>query len=76
MLCSWWIVPEDEGYMISSRILSHLTQAVVSVIMLGTACAATPIVKPTRTISWDPDGAEHIAVCLPAFSPPTVHPDA
>lgn len=39
--------------MTSSRILSHLIQAVVSVIMLGTACAATPIVKPTCTISWD-----------------------
>lgn len=39
--------------MSSSRILSHLTQAVISVSMLGTACAATPIVKPTCTISWD-----------------------
>jgi len=29
-----------------------------------------------RYSSPGPDGAEYIAVCLPAFSPPTVHRDA
>lgn len=34
------------------------------------------ITKPGETVRYstpDPDGAEYIAVCLPAFSPETVH---
>lgn len=37
---------------------------------------------PARAGEWvrystpDPEGAEYIAVCLPAFSPATVHRDA
>lgn len=53
MLFGWWTFPKDEGLMTSSRLLTNLTRALVCMIMAGTACAATPIVKPTCTISWD-----------------------
>ncbi len=40
-------------------------------------CAGQAIVtKPGETVRYstpDPEGAEYIAVCLPAFSPETVH---
>jgi NMD protein affecting ribosome stability and mRNA decay len=39
--------------MTGSRFRSNLIQALVCVLMTGTACAATPIVKPTCTISWE-----------------------
>lgn len=44
---------KDEVRMTNSRCLWKLMQSAVCVIMVGTACAATPIVKPTCTISWD-----------------------
>jgi len=39
--------------MTNSRFQSHLAQTLMFVLMAGSACAATPIVKPTCTISWD-----------------------
>ncbi len=37
------------------------------------------VTRPGECVRYstpDPDGAEHVAVCLPAFSPETVHRDA
>ena len=39
--------------MTNSRLLLNLTQLALCVVMAGVACSATPVVKPTCTISWN-----------------------
>lgn len=38
----------------TTRSFLNRAQPLLCVILVGTACAATPVVKPTCTLSWDP----------------------
>jgi mannose-6-phosphate isomerase-like protein (cupin superfamily) len=68
--------PEFDEYTVVLRgSLTVTTRAGDQVVRAGEAII-TPAGEWVRYSSPEPDGAEYIAVCLPAFSPNTVHRDA
>jgi hypothetical protein len=54
-------VHPDEGLM-TTRSFSRLVQRLVHIMLVGSAaCAATAVVKPTCTISWDRSADQRVA---------------
>ncbi|NLS93064.1 MAG: cupin [Planctomycetaceae bacterium] len=76
---SGWVepgqTPEFDEYTVVLRGILHVeSHEGVTEVRAGQAVIA-PAGQWTRYSTPDPEGAEYIAVCLPAFSPGTVHRD-
>ncbi|NNF06849.1 MAG: cupin domain-containing protein [Candidatus Eisenbacteria bacterium] len=68
--------PEFTEYTVVLKGALHVqTETETLVVKAGQAICTHPG-EWVRYATPDPDGAEYIAVCLPAFSPDTVHRDA
>ena len=69
--------PEFEEYTVVLKGALHVTSKDGSSIVVNTGQAVTvPAQEWIRYSTPGPEGAEYIAVCLPAFAPDTVHRDA
>jgi mannose-6-phosphate isomerase-like protein (cupin superfamily) len=77
---SGWIepgqTPEFDEYTIVLRGLVRVTSKSGSQDVTAGQAIITPAGEWVQYSTPGPDGAEYIAVCLPAFSPATVHRDA
>jgi mannose-6-phosphate isomerase-like protein (cupin superfamily) len=67
--------PEFEEITVVLRGRLHVEHAGGSLVVGAGQAVVTSPGEWVRYSTPDPDGAEYIAVCLPAFSPQTVHRD-
>jgi mannose-6-phosphate isomerase-like protein (cupin superfamily) len=77
---SGWIepgqMPEFDEYTVVLRGLVRVTTRTGSLDVSAGQAIITPRGEWVQYSTPGPDGAEYIAVCLPAFSPTSVHRDA
>ena len=76
---SGWVepgqTPEFDEYTVVLRGLMRVTTRTSSLDVLAGQAIITPRGEWVQYSTPGPDGAEYIAVCLPAFSPASVHRD-
>lgn len=76
---SGWVepgqTPEFDEYTIVLRGVLHVTSRSGTIEVAAGQAIITPAGEWVRYSTPGPEGAEYIAVCVPAFSPHTVHRD-
>ncbi|NOT55875.1 MAG: cupin domain-containing protein [Deltaproteobacteria bacterium] len=76
---SGWVepgqTPEFDEYTVVLRGVLHVTSRSGTIEVAAGQAIITPAGEWVRYSTPGPEGAEYIAVCVPAFSPHTVHRD-